>query len=62
MKVPSIGIENNLSMIVSGHPCWKVEKTTILFLRETIKGDASKRNLASANKGIVANIQTIVLL
>jgi hypothetical protein len=46
-----------------------LKKATILFLRETIrelifkdKGDASKRNLASANKRIVASIQTIVLL
>jgi hypothetical protein len=39
-----------------------LKKATILFLRESIKGDASKRNLARANKRIVASIQTIVLL
>jgi hypothetical protein len=46
-----------------------LKKATILFLRESIreliskdKGDASKGNLARANKRIVASIQTIVLL
>ena len=70
MKVPSIGIEINLSMIVSGSSLlesWK--KAAILSLRESIRelilkdeGDASKGNLASANKRIVTSIQAIVLL